>query len=218
MQMILSLKFFERSAVKVARDLLGKFLVRRWRGKEIALMITEVEAYHGFNDKASHAARGLTPRNKIMFGEAGYWYIYFIYGTHWMLNIVTGKKGVPSAVLIRGVKGFNGPSAGSGQGPGKLTKTFHINKSLNGKTADKKSGLWVEDRAKAREARPNNLINYFRGIKIGNPPSLAFSELRKGNFHSQKRMKIKKSPRIGVDYAGPVWSKKHWRFYLEDKA
>jgi len=187
MQSFLTTKFFERSATKVAPDLLGKFLVRRLRGKKIALMITEVEAYHGFKDRASHASKGLTQRNKIMFGEAGNWYVYFIYGMYWMLNIVTGDKSMPSAVLIRGVKEFNGP--------GKLTKTLRINKYFNGKTANKKTGLWIED----------------RGVKIGNPPSRKASE---GNFRFLKT-KIKKGPRIGVDYAGPVWSKKQWRFYLE---
>lgn len=192
MQGVLAPKFFEQSAVKVARNLLGKFLVRRWKGKEVALMITDVEAYHGFADKASHAARGITKRNKIMFGKAGYWYVYFIYGTHWMLNIVTGKKGVPSAVLIRRVKNFNGP--------GKLTKALHINKSLNGKTADKKSGLWLEDKGLKR-------INSYGRICIA-----------EAKGEGTPFACIKKGPRIGVDYAGPVWSKKRWRFYLEDKA
>ena len=193
MQAILTPEFFEQSAIKVAKNLLGKFLVRRWRGKEIALMITDVEAYHGFEDKASHAARGLTLRNKIMFGKAGYWYVYFIYGTHWMLNIVTGKKGTPSAVLIRGVKGFNGPA--------KLTKALHIDKSFNEKLANKKTSLWIED----RELKEINLHG-----------RICIAEVRRLADEGAPFACIKKGPRIGVDYAGPVWSKKHWRFYLED--
>jgi len=185
---VLNKKFFERSAVKVAPELLGKFLVRRWHGKEIAVMITEVEAYEGLEDKASHAARGLTPRTKVMFGVAGYWYVYLIYGMYWMLNVVTGKKGHPSAILIRGLKGF--------KGPGRLTKALYIDKKLNGKLANRKTGLWIEDRK----------------MRIGNPPTRKASE---GDFRFLKA-KIKKGPRIGVDYAGPVWSKKHWRFYIKE--
>lgn len=172
MKKILGPKFFERSAVAVACDLLGKFLVRRWRGKEIALMITETEAYHGPEDLASHAARGLTPRNRAMFGPAGRWYVYFTYGMHWMLNIVTGKAGYPSAVLIRGTEGYAGPA--------KLTKALRVDEKFNALPAGRKTGLWLGD----------------RGVRI-------------------KKSQIKKGPRIGVAYAGPVWSKKPYRFWIQ---
>ncbi len=142
-------------------------------GKIIARMITDVEAYDGFRDRASHASRGKTKRNFPMFGEAGRWYVYFTYGMHWMLNIVTREEGYPAAVLIRGVEGTNGPA--------RVTKYFHIDKKLNGKGADKSSGLWIED----------------RGIKS-----------------ASWRKKIRRSPRIGVDYAGPVWAKKRYRFFI----
>lgn len=134
----MKLEFFNRSTLKVAEDLIGKFLVRRYRGREISAMITEVEAYDGFKDKASHAHRGKTERNKVMFGEAGHWYIYFTYGMHWMLNIVAGPKNYPAAVLIRGVNDVTGP--------GRLTKYFKISGNFNGKECSKKSGLWIEDR------------------------------------------------------------------------
>jgi len=157
----------------VAKKLLGKYLVRRLGKKEIALMITEVEAYDGHKDKASHASRGKTKRNYPMFGPAGHFYVYLTYGMHWMLNIVTGEKDYPAAILIRGVGNLNGP--------GKLTKFLKIDKRFNGKKAEKKTGLWFED----------------RGIKI-------------------KERDIKKAPRIGVLYAGPIWSKKHYRFLLKN--
>ena len=89
-------EFFDRPALEVAPDLLGKFLVRKGNGKEIALMITDVEAYDGLKDKASHASVGQTERNKAMFGPAGHWYVYFTYGMHWMLNAVTGPMGYPA--------------------------------------------------------------------------------------------------------------------------
>jgi DNA-3-methyladenine glycosylase len=92
----LTKKYFQsKNTIRVAKSLLGKFLVRRYKGKTTAYKITEVEAYDGFQDKASHAHRGKTERNKAMFGLAGHWYVYFTYGMHWMLNIVTGP--VPRA-------------------------------------------------------------------------------------------------------------------------
>lgn len=101
-------------------------------------MIVETEAYHGLHDKASHAHRGQTARNTPMFGEAGTIYVYFTYGIHWMLNLVTGKEKYPAAVLIRGVEGISGPA--------RLTKALKIDKRLNAKPLSKKSGLWIEDR------------------------------------------------------------------------
>jgi len=138
MHRILGKKFFDRPALVVARELIGKYLVRRRGGRTVAFMVTEVEAYDGFGDKASHAHRGMTARNAPMFGEAGRWYVYFVYGMHWMLNVVTGPKGYPAAVLIRAVEGLNGPA--------RLTKRLSIGRPLNGRPADRASGLWVEDR------------------------------------------------------------------------
>lgn len=125
MATILRTKFFSRPAPVVARELLGKFLVRRIGRREIAMMITETEAYEGPNDKASHASRGKTARNAVMFGPPGRWYVYFTYGIHWMLNVVTGAEGYPAAVLLRGVEDINGPA--------RLTKFLKIDSRFNGK-------------------------------------------------------------------------------------
>jgi DNA-3-methyladenine glycosylase len=135
---LLSQKFFNRPTLRVARELLGKYLVRKQNGKTTAYMITEVEAYNGFSDKASHAHRGMTPRNTIMFGSPGVCYVYFTYGMHWMLNIVTGKKGYPAAVLIRGVEKISGPA--------RVTKALGIDRRLNGKPLRKENSIWIEDR------------------------------------------------------------------------
>src|SRR3989338_7272276 len=103
MRKILKPEFFDRPTLVVAKELIGKVLVRRVGGKTVALMITETEAYDGFKDLASHAHRGQTPRNTPMFGKPGTIYVYFPYGMHWMPNLVCGKKEYPAAVLIRGV-------------------------------------------------------------------------------------------------------------------
>jgi len=138
MKKILTQSFFNRPALTVAEELLGKFLVVQSKHGVSARMITEVEVYDGFDDKASHAHRGETKRNAVMFGEAGHWYVYLCYGMHWMLNIVTGEREYPAAVLIRGVEGADGP--------GKLTKALGIDRHFDGLLAAKRSGLWVEDR------------------------------------------------------------------------
>lgn len=134
MRRVLKEKFFSRTADIVAPDLLGKFLCT----KKQCFLITEVEAYDGFDDLASHAARGRTTRTEVMYGPPGCWYVYLIYGMYEMLNIVTGAKGYPSAVLIRAVEGLDGP--------GKLTRDLKITRAYNAKFASKKNRLWIEDR------------------------------------------------------------------------
>lgn len=169
---ILGKEFYLRPAPTVARDLLGKFLVVQRGSRGIASMITEVEAYAGPHDLACHASKGLTPRTRVMFEPGGVWYVYFIYGMYEMLNIVTGEKDYPAAVLIRGVA--------DAKGPGRLTKYFGITQKFNCLTATRKTGLWIEDRGAIIDSK-----------------------------------KIKKSPRIGVDYAGTEWAGKHYRFFLQ---
>jgi DNA-3-methyladenine glycosylase len=136
MRKILGPEFFDRPTLAVARDLLGKYLVRKVGKREVAAMITETEAYDGPKDLAAHSSKGRTARTEVMWGPAGVWYVYFVYGLHEMLNVVTKKDG--AAILIRAVEGHKGPA--------KLTKFLKIDRSLNRKKADKKSGLWVEDR------------------------------------------------------------------------
>ncbi|MBX4190313.1 DNA-3-methyladenine glycosylase, partial [Candidatus Parcubacteria bacterium] len=102
-------QFFEQKTLKVARELLGKYLVRRIGNKVIAAKITETEAYCGPNDKACHASKGRTSRTEVMFGKAGHAYVYLIYGMYHCLNIVTEKENYPAAVLIRGIGSINGP-------------------------------------------------------------------------------------------------------------
>ncbi len=130
--------FFQRDVLEVAPELLGKTLVRMFPcGTGRRAMITETEAYRGEEDLACHACKGKTKRTKTMYGAGGIFYIYLVYGMHWMLNVVTGEKDMPQAVLIRGIENFNGP--------GKLTKYLGITKSLNGTKLEKSTGLWIEE-------------------------------------------------------------------------
>lgn len=149
---ILPRAFFDRPTLAVARELLGKFLVRKIGTHTIEGMITEVEAYIGPKDKASHASRGKTERTKVMFDRPGHWYIYLVYGMHHCLNIVTEKRGYPAAILIRSIEGISGP--------GRVSKYFTIDKRLNACRSGEESGLWIEDRGV-------HAYQFERGKRIG---------------------------------------------------
>lgn len=120
--MVLPQSFYDRSTLRIAQELLGCFLVRRTGGRERSLRIVETEAYKGFVDSASHASRGKTDRNAVMFGPPGYIYVYLVYGMHYMLNIVTEKEGYPAAVLLRAGEPEEGKDKQIASGPGKLAK------------------------------------------------------------------------------------------------
>ena len=130
----LGVRFFNRDAEDVARDLIGCYLIRRRGDTLLRNTITETEAYVGPHDLACHASRGQTGRTKTMFGSPGTLYVYLVYGLHWMLNVVTGPIGYPAAVLIRSVE--------TAIGPGRLSKALGITGTLNGLATNKQTGLW----------------------------------------------------------------------------
>ncbi len=177
-------KFYKRHPTKVAKGLLGKLLVRKLNKKTIYGKIVETEAYSS-DDPASHSYRGTTERNKIMFGEVGYAYVYFTYGNHFCLN-VTAKGFEPAgAVLIRAVEPIEGIKImeklrntndvrNLTSGPGKLTRAFFIDKRFNGIDMTKEGELFIANR------------------KV-------------------EDLKIKTTPRIGISSA----QKKLWRFIIE---
>ena len=104
----LSREFFARDTPAVARYLLGARLVRMLDGQRLSGLIVECEAYVGRDDTACHASRGRTSRTEVMFGPPGFAYVYFTYGMHWMLNVVTEKEGFPAAVLLRAIQPLEG--------------------------------------------------------------------------------------------------------------
>lgn len=137
-------EFYDRSAVEVARELLGCHLVRNLDGHSLVGVICETEAYQGEEDLGCHAHVGRTARNAVMYGSPGYAYIYFTYGMHWLLNAVTDPENVASAVLIRSIY----PLEGSDQmalnrpnlayrkdwlnGPAKICQALGLDGNLNG--------------------------------------------------------------------------------------
>jgi len=123
--------------VEVARSLLGRLLVTQIDGRRLARRIAEVEAYNGPTDLACHASRGRTPRTEVMFQPGGVWYVYLCYGIHEMLNLVTGPRDFPAAILIRGVEGVSGP--------GRVTRALQIDRHFNRQRAVRATGLWIED-------------------------------------------------------------------------
>lgn len=148
-------KFYQQPTLKVAKELLGKYLVREINGSFLIGKIVETEAYVGENDLASHASKGKTLRNQVMYGPPGHAYIYFIYGMYFCLNVVTEKEGFPAAVLIRALEptdeslGSKARSLEVASGPGKLCRWMKITKEFNGWDLTKGQKLWVEDRGES---------------------------------------------------------------------
>jgi DNA-3-methyladenine glycosylase len=183
---ILPRTFYAGDTLPVARALLGKKLVRRLQGKELSGIIVETEAYCGEADSACHAYRGKTPRNAVIYGQPGHAYVYFTYGMHYLLNIVTETEGNPGAVLIRAVLPLDGiqemearrkrHGAQLTNGPAKLCQAFAIDKSLNGWDLTRGKELWVED---------------YKTLPVKS---------------------ILATPRIGIDYAQKIHRDALWRF------
>jgi DNA-3-methyladenine glycosylase len=182
--------WFDRPALEVAKDLLGKRLVHASDDGVVAGRIVETEAYAGPEDRAAHSSRGKTPRNAVMFGPPGHLYVYFIYGMHHCLNVVCGPGEKPEAVLIRAVAIDEGDelarrwrrASGSlaaerlAAGPGNVAAALGIDRSLNG--ADLVNGpVYLTDGPR--------------------PP------------------RVVARPRIGVAYAGE-WANLPWRFLVAD--
>jgi len=179
-------EFYHKPTLSVARELLGKYLYRKYESRYLVGMIVEVEAYIGQTDPACHAAVGKTTRNAVMFGPPGYAYVYFIYGVHYCLNVVTEGEDFPAAVLIRALEPVQGIEVmkklrntsdvrNLTNGPGKLCQALGIDRQLNG------ADLCGEE------------------LFITEGKTVAVSG-------------IVQTPRIGIR----VGTEHHWRFYIKD--
>ena len=178
---ILPRKFYSRDTVQVAKELLGKTLVRKIGKQKLTGIIIETEAYKGKNDPASHASKKKTERNKVMFGQVGWSYVYFTYGMHYCFNVVAKKDGEESgAVLIRSVQ----PRLGIGtmiknrkidlisnlvNGPAKLTQAMQITKKQYHVDLTKDSNLFIIDGIKTTKILAKPRI----GIKVGSDHQLS---------------------------------------------
>lgn len=184
-------KFYMRDAVTVGKDILGKIIVKKTAdGRIMSGRITEVEAYMGITDKASHSYGGRrTKRTEVMYKEGGYSYVFLIYGMYECFNVTVGREGDPQAVLIRGVEPLENKNfmwekrkvkkeKDISNGPGKLTKALGITREDNGADLVASENLWLED----------------DGYKVKD---------------------IVETTRIGIDYAEED-ALKPWRFYIKD--
>jgi len=183
--------FYQRDAVTVAKELLGKFLVREIDDQKIIVKIVDTEAYMGAEDKASHAYNNKkTKRTKNMFARGGIAYIYLIYGMYYCFNIVTAAEDNPHAVLIRAVETVKGLELIKENrkikskkieeltnGPGKLSQALKIDKSFDGCDLVKSNKLYLIE-------------------------------------NEIKNLNIKSVPRVNIDYAEEYKDKK-WRFYIK---
>jgi DNA-3-methyladenine glycosylase len=188
--MKLKRKFYTRGSTEdIAKRILGKYIIRKWRGRKIIGKIVETEAYIGPEDKASHAYLGKrTKRNKAEYLIGGHVYIYLVYGVYWQLNISTKRKGRPECVLIRAVEPVIDKKShfkakdyrNLTNGPGKLCSYLRLDNSFYGEDLTKSKNMWLEE-----------------GIKV-------------------KKTNISLASRIGIDYAGSYWSRRKLRFFVKN--
>lgn len=196
-------RFYLQPTLTVARQLLGKYLCRRLRGKLLIGRIVEVEAYLGSKDPASHTYRGRTTRNEVMFWKGGHLYVYFTYGMHFCANVVTEQEGTGHAVLLRAVEPVGGLESMWSRrrtarrvedlcsGPAKLCEAFFITRQNNG-TDLLGNSIWV-----ATSDSPTHHLRVARSTRIG---------IRNGRHHRWRfflRGSAFVSPGIPSSFKGP---------------
>jgi len=187
--------YFARHTLDVARDLLGTRLVRIEKdGTRVAGMIIETEAYRSEEDQGCHARAGRTERTEVMYGPPGYSYVYFVYGIHWLLNVVTEREGLPGAVLIRALEPLEGmdrmaqrrdsqPQRHWADGPAKLCQALNVDGSMNAyDMCGSESRLFIEE-----------------GKKISD-------------------QEVQKTSRIGLNSVPEPWKSIPWRFVVKERS
>ena len=190
-----SYEFFSSDTLTVARALLGAYLVRTVEGQRLSGIIVECEAYIGQDDTACHASRGRTQRNQVMFGPPGHAYVYFTYGMHWMLNVITEMEGSPAAVLLRAIQPLEGiqrmrelrqlrgkvrKEQDLTSGPARLTQALAIDGAFNG-------------------------TDMVTGETLRLEPGTSFPDSA-----------VQNGPRVGINYADEKDRLAPWRFWIKD--
>ena len=183
-------EFYAQNILAVARELLGKRLVRVDNGQRLAGIIVETEAYRGEEDLACHARAGRTARTQVMYGPPGYAYVYFTYGMHWLLNFVTEREGFPAAVLIRAI----GPTEGEAV----------IAARRNGQPAQR----WTDGPAKLSQAL--GIDGVHNGSDLCSPVAEIFVE--QGQPIPMEN--VTTSPRVGLNTVPEPWKSVQWRFMV----
>ncbi len=190
--MRLTRTFYTQPTRQLAQALLGCRLVRHWQGRRLSGLIVETEAYIGETDLACHARSGRTARTAVMYGPPGTAYVYFTYGMHWMLNVVSEARHFPAAVLIRALEPQEGLDVMLQlrpvprpielcRGPAKLTQALRIDRALNGVDLCNRHGeLWIE----AGSSVPSRSVG--------------------------------RGPRVGLGNTPEPWKSKPWRYWVKD--
>ena len=209
----LSRAFYLRATLRVARDLLGKYLVREYRGKKLIGKIVEAEAYRE-GDPASHSFRGKTKRNEVMYWKGGHLYVYFTYGMHFCANVVTGKAGVGEAVLIRAVEPLIGIDV-------MMRNRFGTHQFPPEAPARLTSSRWSggdAPLAQTNDQSPINLTNgpakFCEAFAIGreqNGADLLGDQIYILNGERIPESKVGRSTRIGIKNG----REKKWRFFVK---
>jgi len=190
---ILDRRFYRRDPIRVARELLGQLLVRRIGARRLAGRIVETEAYLGVADRACHTYGGRrTARNETMWGDGGRLYVYFVYGMHYCANVVTGKPGDPTAVLLRAIEPVEGVDPMRRHRPGVRLR-------------DLCSGP-------ARMCQALGITRAMDGADLTRGDEIFIERIR---LRPLPRSRVRALPRVGIGYAGD-WSKRPLRFILTD--
>jgi DNA-3-methyladenine glycosylase len=185
---IVARDWLARPALTLAPRLLGAVLVSEVGGARVAVRLTEVEAYEGRDDPASHAFRGETMRTAVMFGPPGHLYSYFTYGMHWCANIVCGPDGVAAAVLLRAGEVVEGLDAARARRPAARRDTDLA-------------------RGPARLATCLGLAAGQNGVDLCDPAA----QVRLESVPARRLPRISSGPRVGISVA----TDREWRFWLE---
>jgi len=213
-------RFFRRPTLVVARELLGQRLVRLERGRRLSGWIVEAEAYVGQEDLACHAHVGRTLRNEVMWGEAGHAYVYFTYGMHWCLNVVTEAADRPAAVLLRALEPVEGLEAmrrrRRASRSGSLRRARGAGESVGIRRASSRSaplGIRLAD-GPAKLCQALAVDRRLNGHDLCAPQARLFIE--RGPAFSPRA--VVRGPRVGLDHVPEPWKSKPWRFRLAPEA